>query len=97
VLLCPKTAEAILGMPVDGDVARPRTEAAVQTLGTETFPIGDPRASRAYRAGALGEALRLALGRIREAGRGERLPAGRSAGEGGSGPDAANGRAGDGS
>ena len=66
VLLCPRTAEAIVGMPAR--VAAPsQVAAAIQALAMETFPISDPRASRAYRAGALGEALRAALGRIKGA------------------------------
>ncbi|MBI5499393.1 MAG: FAD binding domain-containing protein [Deltaproteobacteria bacterium] len=70
VLLCPRTAAAIVGLPV-GEGAPARLAAAVQALATETSPISDPRASRAYRAGALGEALRTAVGRGRD-GRGGR-------------------------
>ena len=65
VLLCPRTAEAVTGMPL-GEPAPSQIAAAVQALATETTPITDPRATRAYRGGALAEALRVALGRVRK-------------------------------
>ncbi|MBI5489549.1 MAG: xanthine dehydrogenase family protein subunit M [Deltaproteobacteria bacterium] len=64
VLPCPRTAEALLGMAAN-ESAPVQVATAVQALATETFPISDARASRAYRVGALGEALRVALGRVR--------------------------------
>ncbi len=55
-VLCPRTAAALVG-------ARSASAGACEALAAETSPISDPRASREYRAAALGRLLGVALER----------------------------------